>query len=261
MEKYIRRKYESGAFKAGSGTLGIAPTSMNRAREREGREVKMENRRNPELNDVLVKKDARDRDLPALPSSAGAGGARPRPMRSGSSTGGLGGHANLVDLEGGSSSTLPLQVNAGTGGGYHQQTGPGGPGGGPNGMWPTQQTQQPTMGFPSYANINPQQTYQHAYSAPSTSTMNGLHNYQQQPQYQPPTLPQQQFGTSPSSFPNQSYIPPQQYGSYSNGSTSFLTPQNQYQQQTNPYGQSMGNGAYFPQQGPRWGMQMGTGMR
>lgn len=122
MEKYIRKKYELGAFKAGASASGKAlePTSMNRYRQHNqaqkqsdragdrdaagpaGRsKISManasgardmgpwdrtqENRRNPELNDLVIKlekKKAEERDLPPLPISASSTGAareRPKP--------------------------------------------------------------------------------------------------------------------------------------------------------------------------------------
>ena len=104
VEKFIRRKYEQGAFKADASKKPMAaPTSLNRARELDGRlptgsvtslgatvparNGSFENRHNPELNDILAKKPvfATDRDLPALPVSATAA-PRPRPARSNSST-------------------------------------------------------------------------------------------------------------------------------------------------------------------------------
>ena len=170
MEKYIRRKYEQGAFKPGASSRpGQAPTSLNRARERDGLVPSNSsstwsstgdmsgntssrsfgrvsvNNRNPELNDVVIKNEKRERDLPALPPSAGGAPPRPRPIKSPSNNDvtyasqipvpgstpvkgiinpnpfGIGeGASKLVDLEGGTSSTLPLQVN-GYGGQSHQQ--------------------------------------------------------------------------------------------------------------------------------------------
>ncbi|KAK8850356.1 hypothetical protein IAR55_004274 [Kwoniella newhampshirensis] len=73
IEKYIRKKYEQGAFKLTAPTMR-EPTSLNRARERDGRlpagPVGRGNLRNPELNDVVVlgqRGQGRDRDLPPLP--------------------------------------------------------------------------------------------------------------------------------------------------------------------------------------------------
>ncbi|WWD20535.1 hypothetical protein CI109_105011 [Kwoniella shandongensis] len=101
IEKYIRRKYEQGAFKenAGAGAGGgrlAEPTSLNRARERDGRLLPpgakggslRENTRNPELNDILapnMSNHGRDRDLPPLPPTRGFSPSAPprqRPTRS-----------------------------------------------------------------------------------------------------------------------------------------------------------------------------------
>ena len=149
LEKYIRRKYEQGAFRAGAGKLGPAPTSLNRAREQNGRlalgtvtgpgargitlgsyDVN-ENRRNPELNDVLVRRPSNtsvERELPALPKETKAATLAPprsRPVRS-SSTSPVKStvplispfaqqqqsSVPLVNLNGGLSSTRPLQLNS-----------------------------------------------------------------------------------------------------------------------------------------------------
>ncbi len=279
MEKYVRRKYESEAFKPGAGRVGVAPTSLNRARERNGREVRVENQRNPELNELLVK-ETRERELPALPMTVGvSGGGRPRRMRTGSAQGG--GEGQLIDFAGGSSSTLPLQINLGgsTSGGYPQQDAGHWANGGMNG-WATsmqpqhqqqqQQQQQPSMGYSQHPNGTPHQYLQHAYSAPAIPNMNGFDAYQQfqeqqgiqhQNYTQQQAFPQQQqlsTSPSPSSFHQQSYFPHPQFaaGSYT-ANDGFLPPQNTQPQQ-NPYGQQVGGPAYFQQQP---GMQMGMGLR
>ena len=293
MEKYIRRKYETGAFKAGAGRSGVAPTSLNRAREKAGKEVSFENRRNPELNDVLVKKEARDRDLPALPhvsSGAGVGGggesasgARPRPARTVSTQGTAGGdEVRLIDLGGGTSSTLPLQLSMnGANGHGHLGQGPSHTSGfaNSNAMWPTTTGAQPGAMQYMSTNGNPFHHSQHSYAAPATtSNMNGYNAYQQ---IQPPQQQSQQYqhfqstpqnqqtyqqhylvhqqqlqqqqqyqsGTSSQPFPQQSYL-----NGYGN---SFLPPQHPNPQQSS-YGNPIGMG-YVPQQGQPWGMQTGTG--
>ncbi|RXK41704.1 hypothetical protein M231_00939 [Tremella mesenterica] len=162
IERYIRKKYEVGAFKSpSSAKLPPQPTPVNVTKERNGRlapsidpwnlkvsrvnsqgEMIGENKRNPELNDVIVRSPVprKERDLPPLPTgnsisprpisaSLGTGAsARPRPARSPSTnTMNLGGQMSdvgvgssggskkeeglLVDLNGGTSSTLPLQLN------------------------------------------------------------------------------------------------------------------------------------------------------
>jgi stromal membrane-associated protein len=147
LEKYIRRKYEQGAFRADARSNAAlsraAPTSLNRAREADGRlasgsvtglaGAKGENRRNPELNDIVWKKDEkrvdRDRDLPALPVSANGAAPRSRPIPTAAGSAPVAQPSSsqlipnvngttlaqrpetLVDLNGGTSSTLPLQIN------------------------------------------------------------------------------------------------------------------------------------------------------
>ncbi|WVN89539.1 uncharacterized protein L203_104764 [Cryptococcus depauperatus CBS 7841] len=149
IEKYIRRKYEQGAFKNGTAARldgRVEPTSLNRARERDGRlpfgangghlGLGKENRRNPELNNILVSREKKERDLPPIPVSSSAESAhrappRARPVRSPSnqdivSLGSIRNEsegvsaqaqqpkvqeANLIDMSVGQSSTLPLQVD------------------------------------------------------------------------------------------------------------------------------------------------------
>ena len=139
MEKYIRRKYEVGAFKAGASSSKVDQGVNSRDRykqaqtqgpgsrlERERERVEG-NRRNPELNNLVFKKETpRERDLPPLPtlsatrtgSSSGAGtGARERPKpvsNTGTGTGSqpppLKTEAMLINFGGGGlNSTLPLQ--------------------------------------------------------------------------------------------------------------------------------------------------------
>ncbi|ORX41207.1 putative GTPase activating protein for Arf-domain-containing protein [Kockovaella imperatae] len=113
IEKYIRRKYEQGAFKPGANTATSrhAPTSLNRAREANGRlvlgsvtgasygngvggpskssragpHISRSNPVNPELEDVLIltpSDSTKERDLPALPAARGDALPRARPSRS-----------------------------------------------------------------------------------------------------------------------------------------------------------------------------------
>ncbi|WWC65435.1 uncharacterized protein I303_108053 [Kwoniella dejecticola CBS 10117] len=95
IERYIRKKYEMGVFKVGSkpsSSASYEPTSLNRARERDGRipfgsttaTGSNADSRNPELNDIIsfnkqeYNSNYRDRDLPALPLSSGSTGSAPR---------------------------------------------------------------------------------------------------------------------------------------------------------------------------------------
>ncbi|WVO20320.1 uncharacterized protein IAS62_001614 [Cryptococcus decagattii] len=151
IEKYIRKKYEQGAFRGGAAARldGRAePTSLNRARERDGRlpagsaglHLGKGNNRNPELNDVIAVNVKRERDLPPLPTSTstqpvfGKNLPRGRPVKSPSIQGissvvpvwntvvnGSGSTststqqkvpvANLIDMSNSANSSLPLQVN------------------------------------------------------------------------------------------------------------------------------------------------------
>lgn len=146
MDKFIRKKYEQGAFRAGAASSSSSramaePTSRNRFREAQNLDSRgpwdrsQENRQNPELNDLVVRIEGRkksspqERELPPLPISAnsmgtGAGAReRPRPTpavvpaelplpRGGSRA--LAPPSTLVDLGGGgtTNSTLPLQTLA-----------------------------------------------------------------------------------------------------------------------------------------------------
>jgi hypothetical protein len=110
MEKYIRQKYERKAFMVKAAAPARGPTNP------------WQNRRNPELNDIIVPEKA----LPGLPESishlrpsptpAAPPRLRPSPTPSRSSSiqnlvnaGGVVGPP-LIDLHGASSSTLPLQM-------------------------------------------------------------------------------------------------------------------------------------------------------
>ncbi|WVW81074.1 hypothetical protein I302_103065 [Kwoniella bestiolae CBS 10118] len=102
IERYIRKKYEMGAFKVGtkpSASGGYEPISLNRARERDGRipfgsvTESHSNSRNPELNDIisftqknnpLMVGNWKERDLPALPPSTSSSNpprSRPQPSQ------------------------------------------------------------------------------------------------------------------------------------------------------------------------------------
>ncbi|OCF33592.1 hypothetical protein I316_04665 [Kwoniella heveanensis BCC8398] len=148
IERYIRKKYEQGAFRGGAAARldgRPEPTSLNRARERDGRlppgamggGLGRENMRNPELNDIVMPRRKEERDLPPLPPGSGNRSPAPpraRPVRSSSSqnmgspwSSAPSGSASalitqapahtltdtsLIDISGPStSSTLPLQVN------------------------------------------------------------------------------------------------------------------------------------------------------
>ncbi len=70
MEKYIRRKYEQGAFKAVNGGAASrpAPTSLNRARERDGRlPVGSTSNSSSFAGNSTAAGRYKERDLPAIP--------------------------------------------------------------------------------------------------------------------------------------------------------------------------------------------------
>jgi hypothetical protein len=102
LEKYIRRKYEVGAFKAGASSSKVEQGVNSRDRFRQAQSLSQSsastgsrlgeetgNRRNPELNNLVFKKTSREeRDLQPLPSlsasrtgssAGGGGGGRERP--------------------------------------------------------------------------------------------------------------------------------------------------------------------------------------
>ena len=244
IEKYIRRKYEQGAFKAGASGSRLAPTSLNRAREADGRipsgAVLAErrpfppgrNNSNPELNDVLVvtsPASVKDRDLPALPAARGDAMPRPRPSRSPSATErpatapgvrtlkqnpfGLTPSSSatsmqLIDFEGGSSATRPLQVNSfgGDQGAINGQFGTGNPFGQqqmaqsniPVGNQPTGQAN----GFSN--GLHPHNPFYH--SGQFDPSSQSFHSPAPSPFHQPQQPLQQQhtmppFQHQPSSFP------------------------------------------------------------
>lgn len=190
MEKFIRRKYEQGAFKTGANTSRMAaPTSMNRARAAAGLPVPAPgiprsnswtnpNPRNPELNDVLFSKE---KDLPRIPKQQNTGSSgitsqhsgptqppRPRPVPSRShtpqSTGTSQGVGSLIDMGEGTSATAPLQMAGqaipAMGSGYQSQVAGPDHWGGSQSVSPFQQSLQY---YPNQQYIPPQ----NAYSAPS----------------------------------------------------------------------------------------------
>nr|XP_019007987.1 uncharacterized protein I206_07155 [Kwoniella pini CBS 10737]OCF46768.1 hypothetical protein I206_07155 [Kwoniella pini CBS 10737] len=81
IERYIRKKYEMGIFKVGSkpssSSLIYEPTSLNRARERNGKLPfnSLSQNQNQNSNDIIsfnkkeYNSNYRDRDLPELPNS------------------------------------------------------------------------------------------------------------------------------------------------------------------------------------------------
>ena len=258
MEKYIRRKYEVGAFKAGAAPEKAAEAVNSRDRYRAaqslGSERGMENRRNPELNNLVFKKNTggrEERDLPPLPplsasrtgSSAGGGGARERPKPS-TVPPPLETETMLINLGGATRATLPLQ---------------------------SQQPQQvPSFtqngnGFNGQSQFIPQTQFQ---MSPQPHTQNGYfptqslqqqytNNPFMQSQSQQPQYPQQQQFLSPSASPSP-------YGPYGNGAmgtspggTNPFLQMNQGQQQQMGQGQGLMYG-----QGQGWngqGQQMQNG--
>jgi hypothetical protein len=251
MEKYIRRKYEVGAFKAGANpgkaAEGVNSRDRYRAAQSLGVEKGMENRRNPELNGLVFKKTTsgrEERDLPPLPplsasrtgSSAG-GGARERPKPSAVPPP-LETETMLINLGGATRATLPLQS--------HQP----------------QPQQAPSFtqngnGFNGQSQFIPQTQFQ---MSPQPQTQNGyfptqsLHqqytnNPFMQSQSQQPQYPHQQF-LSPSASPSP-------YGPYGNGAmgtspggTNPFLQMNQGQQQMGQgQGQMYGQGQGWNEQG------------
>lgn len=281
LEKFIRRKYEQGAFKAGVNTAGLAaPTSMNRARAagaagagagvRSGMvrstSWKDPNPRNPELSDVLIGKE---KDLPRLPQPApmavpaqNAGPSQPprqRPVPSRGNTPqptGTSGTGSLIDMSEGTSATMPLQMTGYGGAGQMGQGGQMGTGGQSWGNQPTFAGSSSPFQQPQY-----QQYPQQAFSAP-----------QQYPAYsQYPLQSTNPFGSSyisqQSAFPaqmqqqtyqQQSFLPvPQQQQQYGGMGTS---PGGMGMSYGGQQGSSPGRGAF--QGGGSWqgGMAMNGGM-
>ena len=219
MERYIRKKYELGLFKAGSSASSSSsrapvaePTSLNRARERDGRPTVgrtagagdpwagRENRWNPELNDVVVRSPNVvagnvDRDLPPIPLSAGAPPRRrPSPVKGVATAAPTSGQAQLINLDGGQSSTLPLQLNTG----FPSQSQP------QMAFQPQQRPFQSTQLQQSQSTFQPQPSTQFGLSPqPMNSWMSTspMQSYQlQQPQplqstsFLPSQSPQPQYG-------------------------------------------------------------------
>ncbi|ORY35863.1 putative GTPase activating protein for Arf-domain-containing protein [Naematelia encephala] len=255
IEKYIRRKYEQGAFKPSAATSRFAaPTSLNRAREAQGRgggggSGGLENRRNPELNDVLIQKktvnrpfQTAERDLPALPFSASVGGggggigARERPRSANRMR-----EAQLIEVGGGTSSTLPLQINRQTSNWAQGQ-----------GLFTPQQQQQQqpspqqsqqsglsNSNSPFVQNTSPFAAYQNANSL-AVQPNGGTRQY-----LSPSSIGSNAFGQSPSSYqqnsqfqtlPNTTFQQPQtQSQPYQPQSQQQQHPQNQPQQQSSSF--------------------------
>lgn len=232
MEKYIRRKYEVGAFKAGANpgkaAEGVNSRDRYRAAQSLGVEKGMENRRNPELNNLVFKKNSREeRDLPPLPplsasrpgsSAGGGGGARERPNPS-TVPPPLETETMLINLGGATRATLPLQSQAQQASTFTQ-----------NGN-----------GFNCQSQFIPQQPTQFQLSPqPQLQNQNGY-------------FPQQQYTNNPfmqsqQQYPQQQFLSPSQspspYGPYGNGAmgtspggTNPFLQMNQGQQQQMGQGQ------------------------
>ena len=205
IEKFIRRKYEQGAFRADrhGEAPRAAPTSLNRAREADGRlpsgsvtslGALSGNRQNPELNDIVARKPAAagpavaERDLPPLPVGGSGAPPRPRPTRSGSGT-----PSGLV----GSSSAV------------------GGPGAAPS--WQAQNQPAANGGYGHLVDVNGAVSS----TLPLQINVNGYNPFQQQQQQysnSPPMPSTAAFSTSPvpsfngfSASPNQFAVSPNQF--------------------------------------------------
>ena len=235
MEKYIRRKYEQKSFMPGARGGQAAPTSLHRARDKMAQGaspwVGRDNKRNPELNDIVVPSPAeiKEKALPGLPASGSRRGSantaslapprlRPSPTPSRSSsiqnlaaTGGVVGPGSsgpqLIDLKGASSSTLPLQL-ASNGGNPFQANNMG------------MQSPPSQVGMSAFG-TSPTPMYANGQAGTPQQALSPIHmptgnSYFGQPQQS------QQFGSfaqSPSSFPQQPAMlsipsqPMQQFGS------------------------------------------------
>jgi stromal membrane-associated protein len=254
MEKYIRRKYEVGAFKAGAapGKAAEGVNSRDRYRAAQSLDKGVENRRNPELNNLVFKNSTsgrEERDLPPLPplsasrtgSSAGGGGARERPKPS-TVPPPLETETMLINLGGATRATLPLQSQS-------------------------QLQPQFTHGSNGQSQFIPQTQFQ---MSPQSQPQNG---------YFPTQTLQQQYTNNPfmqspsqqPQYPHQQFLSPSQspspYGPYGNGAmgtspggTNPFLQMNQGQQQ-----QQMGQGqGQMYGQGQAWngtgqGQQMQNG--
>jgi stromal membrane-associated protein len=208
MEKYIRRKYEVGAFKAGANPAktaeGVNSRDRYRAQQSLGPEKGMENRRNPELNNLVFKKSSREeRDLPPLPplsasrTGSSAGGARERPKPT-TVPPPLETETMLINLGGATRATLPLQS--------HQPLPQQVPTVTQNGNGLNAQYQFiPQTQF----QLSPQPQTQNGYFPTQSLQQQYTNNPFMQSQSQQPQYPQQQF-LSPSQSPSP-------YGPYGNG--------------------------------------------
>ncbi|GFZ48294.1 hypothetical protein JCM24511_06042 [Saitozyma sp. JCM 24511] len=195
------------------------------------------NRSNPELNDVLVRKEVRvERELPALPISASSTGVAPR-VRPTSSRGSTpnpssANDSTLIDLSGGTSSTLPLQINVNG----HAHTAHAGYNVIPSsfGTTPTPQPLSQSQGLHSLA-----------YSAPPTSMSMSMSTTANSPGYNPflQQQPQTAFATgsfNPNSDPNSNSLSPFQQPNMAAFQSSFqqqlqIQQQQQQQQQQQAY--------------------------
>ncbi|WVQ85975.1 hypothetical protein IAT38_008143 [Cryptococcus sp. DSM 104549] len=307
IERYIRKKYEQGAFKGGAAARldgKVEPTSLNRARERDGRlpagaaVLGRENRANPELNDIVVKKDFRERELPPLPvekspvfgkapprarpvrspsnnnvnavgpvwstsaqSSSSASTAAAQPQASGQARSAP--VANLIDMSGGSSSTLPLQVN---------MSGAANPG------WAGQQqpqsqflSAQPTSWSSTTLSTSPSANITMSGFSPSPQAMAGSFGTSPSAMYAQQLSPQpgygQQLGVSPQPAFGQHLSPQPSYQAVSvspstspafQGQAQFLhSPQQGFQLQQPQQQQQFQQQQFQPQQQQQQQMQQG----
>lgn len=264
LEKYIRKKYEQGAFRKDAPQRGgpsrAAPTSLNRARELDGRlpsgtvtglrSVVGENRRNPELNDIVTRRAPPipvERDLPALPVGTTGAPPRTRPVRSASSTpapsiapattapqvvpqsmtnGGNGFNNGLVNLSGGTNATLPYQMSPPS---FTQQSNPYNP----FSQQPFPNQQQPFHGHLGTGQMSSQNTFSTSPNAAmgilpnhnmSTSAPSSLAMFD--PLHSASSQPSQISLAPPSSFqaPAQQHHFAQQ--PYSNGGIAFSPSSN-----------------------------------
>jgi hypothetical protein len=265
--------FKAGTEVAGRKALGPEPTSLNRARERDGKTsgaVGGMNRRNPELNNVIVKKDVsegyKERELPALPIGITSGaGSRGRGRPASKSPGLSITEGSLIDFGedgmGGNSGGPEREQGIGNGGSY---------GAGPSsyhGSIGVQGHAQRSQSLPQHlAQIPLQQPYLAGQSSQNMFTSSFGPQTQQNFNSHSPfpnALPPQQVLQYPQSHFNTSHNPfyrhpqPQLYQSYPALSSSsiptnngFLSPHQQLGQQyfgTSP-GQIQGLGGYIPQQ-------------
>jgi hypothetical protein len=245
-----------GAFKAGAApgkaAEGVNSRDRYRAAQSLGPEKGFENRRNPELNNLVFKKNTsgrEERDLPPLPplsasrtgsSAGGGGGARERPKPS-TIPPPLETETMLINLGGATRATLPLQSQS------HQP----------------QQVPSFTQNgnqFNGQSQFIPQTQFQ---MSPQPQTQSLHQQYTNNPfmqsQSQPPQYSQQQF-LSPSASAS-----PSPYGPYGNGAMGTSPGGTNPFLQMNQGQQQMGQGQMYGQgqvQGQGWngqGHQMQNG--